>query len=940
MLANNSLADIEEGVKVTRKKTRLGWGEGLAKYEKQLKDQNAQNLVGDGDNGDTGSIIMTNNKAIVCTATASSHGPSPSPDVGGNSVPCNSSSRMAQMVVSDLAASEGCDLSPAGGRNSYLSNNSMDMMEAMARPASSHEYDLPSGAHVSYGSNIKSAKVQDIPHKLISQPSSKIHKSTRIAPIILSKLQKPTEFLKKNIIFEDPQDNVLQGSTFKEWSLEEKNVFSEKITTFGTDFTKISSFLLHKTPTDCIEYYYKHYKSECFTKANQCLPTMKQSQEKCKNAIDAAPHMSGIATTTKSYKRTKTVADDINKSAEQICHGSMAYLQSDGLPDKGRHVESSLEENENETGNESVGEMNAPSLQGMNCPFTNSGQAVSMTIPETKVSESVSKMDSATCSIQSYSKVKENVSQPAMNADHGDVAGESNRQCTSERMSIPDICHQKIPNGTTEGDQISSGEEAPDLGSASEECSAAAEHSRNDTVTNKNINDDSNAPYDMENPWSGNNPCSATNGSEFSGHHEFELPPEDSEALKITSKENDDKAKEDEKNPHHCIASEEGSRIGLDCIVNSHKEKEVIDISSPEVSGLNAPHILDSEEASTNSHLSSSSGSIALQTVYAKSSHVHVGIDLNIPHDVALPDVASEVLENNGAEASTNLNEPCQTKDAAVILMDHESGIRARATTDLGGDSQAENDLTHVQTINQLPTTIPETSHQLANQPGCVMLFGQVIYQAPSSRANLTSGQGNEIVVHTRDMPSNTVVPVGARGGQVHPSVPSILRSAPVNLSQQSILQNTTRSYGSSNAGPGLGGSASVNGGQQAVLPNETVLCGSSNAVAAWLPLRPGSSALINMSQQRHRVNMMTYNMLRAGVPYNWRPGSSIGSGLINFNDFNPGQQQWPSSTLDMDTNRNVGSYLHLPGSTGNQAPTATMTSTTNIEGTSTSNTR
>lgn len=79
MLANNSLADIEEGVKVTRKKTRLGWGEGLAKYEKQLKDQNAQNLVGDGDNGDTGSIIMTNNKAIVCTATASSHGPSPSP---------------------------------------------------------------------------------------------------------------------------------------------------------------------------------------------------------------------------------------------------------------------------------------------------------------------------------------------------------------------------------------------------------------------------------------------------------------------------------------------------------------------------------------------------------------------------------------------------------------------------------------------------------------------------------------------------------------------------------------------------------------------------------------------------------------------------------------------------------------------------------------------
>lgn len=75
LLSKTYLVDVEEEVKVSSKKTRLGFGQGLAKYEKQKKE--LQKLVSDGENGGTG------NEAIVYTTTApapaSSEQPSPPP---------------------------------------------------------------------------------------------------------------------------------------------------------------------------------------------------------------------------------------------------------------------------------------------------------------------------------------------------------------------------------------------------------------------------------------------------------------------------------------------------------------------------------------------------------------------------------------------------------------------------------------------------------------------------------------------------------------------------------------------------------------------------------------------------------------------------------------------------------------------------------------------
>jgi len=47
---------------------------------------------------------------------------------------------------------------------------------------------------------------------------------------------------------------------------EKKEVFLEKFAAFGKDFRKISTFLDHKTTTDCVVFYYKNHKSDCFAK--------------------------------------------------------------------------------------------------------------------------------------------------------------------------------------------------------------------------------------------------------------------------------------------------------------------------------------------------------------------------------------------------------------------------------------------------------------------------------------------------------------------------------------------------------------------------------------------------------------------------------------------------------------------------------------------------
>jgi len=292
-----------------------------------------------------------------------------------------------------------------------------------------------------------------------------------------------------------------------------------------------------------------------------------------------------------------------------------------------------------------------------------------------------------------------------------------------------------------------------------------------------------------------------------------------------------------------------------------------------------------------------------LDMVHANSSYVAMDIDLNIPLDVTPIDVTLVDLGSSTAEASMGRSSEATDSDATM-------GISPSQTT----------------------TTVTQTAQQQpANQPGSIVLFGRVIYQAPSTgTTNHTPNQGNQTVVSSSNMPSNPVVPLIRRRGrvQVYPSwdtTTTVWRSSVPNNQQ----------------------------GQQAMLSNRILYGSSTNgasaSVASPLQLQPGSSALANMMNQHRQqalANITPY-IMRGGVPVVPSPhliqGSSGGAGLVNFNGFNSVQQQWPFPVVD--TSRVVLGYpFYYPGATANQAPATVSTmlsiGTNNGEGASTSNAR
>ncbi|KAK4430893.1 Nuclear receptor corepressor 1 [Sesamum alatum] len=112
---------------------------------------------------------------------------------------------------------------------------------------------------------------------LLSESASKPYRNTLKMPaLILDKGMKMTRFISKNGLVEDPCAVEKERSMINPWSPEEKEIFIDKLAAFGKDFRKISSFLDHKTVADCIEFYYKNHKSECFEKTRKNPDFMKQ----------------------------------------------------------------------------------------------------------------------------------------------------------------------------------------------------------------------------------------------------------------------------------------------------------------------------------------------------------------------------------------------------------------------------------------------------------------------------------------------------------------------------------------------------------------------------------------------------------------------------------------------------------------------------------------
>ncbi|KAL3650027.1 hypothetical protein CASFOL_006430 [Castilleja foliolosa] len=102
---------------------------------------------------------------------------------------------------------------------------------------------------------------------LTESPLKPCRSTLKMPALILDKGIKMSRFVSNNALVEDPCVAEKERSMINIWTAEEMEIFIDKLAIFGKDFSKIASFLDHKTIADCIEFYYKNHKSECFQRA-------------------------------------------------------------------------------------------------------------------------------------------------------------------------------------------------------------------------------------------------------------------------------------------------------------------------------------------------------------------------------------------------------------------------------------------------------------------------------------------------------------------------------------------------------------------------------------------------------------------------------------------------------------------------------------------------
>uniref|UniRef100_A0A1J3D2T8 Nuclear receptor corepressor 1 n=1 Tax=Noccaea caerulescens TaxID=107243 RepID=A0A1J3D2T8_NOCCA len=116
------------------------------------------------------------------------------------------------------------------------------------------------------------------------------------AMILDEKERVVSRFISINGLIEDPCDVEKERKMINPWTSEEKETFLNMLAMHGKDFKKIASYLTQKTTADCIDYYYKNHKSDCFRKIKKQRAYGKEgkhtymlaSQKKWKREMGAA----------------------------------------------------------------------------------------------------------------------------------------------------------------------------------------------------------------------------------------------------------------------------------------------------------------------------------------------------------------------------------------------------------------------------------------------------------------------------------------------------------------------------------------------------------------------------------------------------------------------------------------------------------------------------
>ncbi|XP_059628283.1 uncharacterized protein LOC132271053 isoform X2 [Cornus florida] len=132
---------------------------------------------------------------------------------------------------------------------------------------------------------VPTTEIIDLMGKLLSDSKVKLYRNTLKMPaLILDKEKMTSRFISNNGLVEDPCGFEKERAMVNPWTSEEKEIFMDKLATLGKDFRKISSFLSHKTTADCIEFYYKNHKSDCFEKTKKKSESAKKGKSYSTNS--------------------------------------------------------------------------------------------------------------------------------------------------------------------------------------------------------------------------------------------------------------------------------------------------------------------------------------------------------------------------------------------------------------------------------------------------------------------------------------------------------------------------------------------------------------------------------------------------------------------------------------------------------------------------------
>ncbi|KAK8987151.1 hypothetical protein V6N11_055463 [Hibiscus sabdariffa] len=167
-----------------------------------------------------------------------------------------------------------------------------------------------------------SAEMIDFASKLLLDSHGKIHRNALKMPALIldKKEKKVSRFISTNGLVEDPFAIERERALINPWTPEEKEIFIDKLAAFGKDFRKIASFLDHKTTADCVEFYYKNHKSECFEKTKNKNDRSKQQGKSAVNTY--------LLTSGKKRSRENAASLDVLGAASVIAAHAESSIQN------------------------------------------------------------------------------------------------------------------------------------------------------------------------------------------------------------------------------------------------------------------------------------------------------------------------------------------------------------------------------------------------------------------------------------------------------------------------------------------------------------------------------------------------------------------------------------------------------------------------------------